>query len=144
MLMPSTVYDGNNLPLMYRIQSVGAVGQRTLGYLKPEGDLNVKDKVGLIVGVIGEASVDPVLQLNIVKPVRVDALRPSTGGTKLEVVTTPTTTTTTVTTTSVTSGPAAGAPVAVPAKAPESAPVEAPAKPASDGFEPVKVLDPQK
>ncbi|MBU6414056.1 MAG: hypothetical protein KGS45_11340 [Planctomycetes bacterium] len=146
MLMPSTVYDGTNLPLMYRIQSVGAVGQRTLGYLKPEGDLNVKDKVGLIVGVIGEASIDPVLQLNIVKPVRVDALRPSTAGTTLEVVTTPTTTTTTVTTTSITSGPAAGAPVAIPAKSPETnpAPVPAPAKPNNDGFEPVKVLDPEK
>ncbi len=140
MLLPSTVYDGTNLPLMYRIQSVGAVGQRTLGYLKPEGDVNVKDKIGLIVGVIGEASIDPVLQLNIVKPVRVDTLRPSTGGTKLEVVTTPTTTTTTVTTTSVTSGPAAGAPVAVPAQNP----VPAPAKPSSDGFEPPKVLDPEK
>lgn len=143
MLMPSTVYDGTNLPLMYRIQSVGAVGQRTLGYLKPEGDVNVKDKVGLIVGVIGETSVDPVLQLNIVKPVRVDALRPSTGGTKLEVVTTPTTTTTTVTTTSITSGPAAGAPVAVPAAKPvETTPART--QPASDGFEPVKVLDPEK
>lgn len=142
MLMPSTVYDGTNLPLMYRIQSVGAVGQRTLGYLKPEGDVNVKDKIGLIVGVIGEASIDPVLQLNIVKPVRVDALRPSTGGTKLEVVTTPTSTSTTVTTTSVTSGPAAGAPVAVPAQSP--APAAPASNPSSEGFVPPKVLDPEK
>lgn len=147
MLMPSTVYDGVNLPQMYRIQSVGAVGQRTLGYLKPEGDVNVKDKVGLIVGVIGEASIDPVLQLNIVKPVRVDALRPSTGGTTLEVVTTPTTSSTTITTTSVTSGPVSGAPVAVPANAQPGSPAPAAAPkaaPSSEGFAPPKVIDPEK
>ncbi len=102
MLLPSTVYDGTNLPLMYRIQSVGGVTPRTLGYLKPsetvdgQGSLDIKSKIGLIVGVIGEASIDPTLQLNIVSPVRVDPLRASTsptGSTTLEVIQSSTTTT---------------------------------------------------
>lgn len=102
MLLPSTVYDGTNMPLMYRIQSVGGVTPRTLGYLKPseatdaQGALDIKSKIGLIVGVIGEASIDPTLQLNIVSPVRVDPLRASmtpTGSTTLEVIQSSTTTT---------------------------------------------------
>ena len=59
-------------------------------------NLDIQSKVGLIVGVIGEASIDPTLQLNIVSPVRVDPLKASTtptGTTTLEVVQSSTTTT---------------------------------------------------
>ena len=121
MLLPSTVYDGKQLPLMYRIQSVGGVSTRTLGYLKPSEKLDIKNKLGLIVGVVGESSIDPSLQLNVVSPIRVDALKASinaTGVTKLEVD-----------------------------SSPQAAPVVQPAtKPASTepAFEPVKKLDPEK
>ena len=75
-LQPSTVYDGQKLPLMYRIVSVGGVSPRTLGYLKDDADMNLLGKIGAVVGVIGEAQVDRSLMLNVITPVRVDVLKP--------------------------------------------------------------------
>lgn len=75
-LQPSTVYDGQRLPLMYRIQSVGGLSPRTLGYIKPDAKFDLDRKLGLVVGVIGNAEMDRELKLNIVTPVRVDVLRP--------------------------------------------------------------------
>lgn len=76
-LAPSTVYDGKELPLMYRIQSVGGVSPRTLGYIKPNKDFDLDRKLGQVVGVIGASEIDRALKLNIVTPVRVDVLRAS-------------------------------------------------------------------
>jgi hypothetical protein len=75
-LQPSTVYDGQKLPLMYRIVSVGGVSPRTLGYLKDDAEMNLLGKIGAVVGVIGDAQVDRSLMLNIITPVRVDVLKP--------------------------------------------------------------------
>ena len=75
-LQPSTVYDGQKLPLMYRIVSVGGVSPRTLGYLKDNAEMNLLGKIGAVIGVIGEAQVDRSLMLNIITPVRVDVLKP--------------------------------------------------------------------
>lgn len=75
-LQPSTVYDGQRLPLMYRVQSVGGLSPRTLGYIKPDAKFDLDRKLGLVVGVIGNAEMDRELKLNIVTPVRVDVLRP--------------------------------------------------------------------
>jgi hypothetical protein len=75
-LQPSTVYDGQKLPLMYRIVSVGGVSPRTLGYLKDDAEMNLLGKIGAVVGVIGEAQVDRSLMLNVITPVRVDVLKP--------------------------------------------------------------------
>ena len=75
-LQPSTVYDGQKLPLMYRIVSVGGVSPRTLGYLKDDSEMNLLGKIGAVVGVIGEAQVDRSLMLNVITPVRVDVLKP--------------------------------------------------------------------
>jgi hypothetical protein len=74
-LRPSTVYDGKSLPRMYRIVSVGGVAPRTLGYLKPAENINLDAMLGQIVGVIGEASMDRSLKLNIIDPQRVEVLR---------------------------------------------------------------------
>lgn len=76
-LRPSTVYDGNNLPLMYRVVSVGGSSPRTLGYLKPSKDVDVTKMINQVVGVIGEATMDRSLKLNIISPVKVDVLRSS-------------------------------------------------------------------
>jgi hypothetical protein len=73
-LTTSTVYDGQNLPLMYRIQSVQDRLPRTLGYLKPDPKLNLDAKVGRVVGVEGRAAVDGALKLNVITPARVDVL----------------------------------------------------------------------
>lgn len=74
-LQPSTVYDGQTLPLMYRIQSVGTSVPRTLGYIKPDPKFALESKLGMLVGVIGETSVDKELRLNVIDAVRVDLLQ---------------------------------------------------------------------
>lgn len=75
-LTTSSVYDGVRLPRMYRIQSIGGAYARTLGYVKPDANLQIEPKVGLVVGVVGEATLDQSLQLNIITPKRVDILTP--------------------------------------------------------------------
>ncbi len=77
-LSASTLYDGKRLPLMYRVQSVGAMG-RTLGYIKPDESLKLESRIGQIVGVIGETASDPALKLTIIVPRRVDILTPEPG-----------------------------------------------------------------
>lgn len=79
-LQPSTVYDGKQLPLMYRVVSVGTAAPKTLGYLKPGTDWDLDRMLGLVIGVIGNAEIDRSLQLNIITPVRVDVLRPEGEG----------------------------------------------------------------
>jgi hypothetical protein len=74
-LQPSTVYDGQRLPSMYRIVSVGGVAPRTLGYIKEKPEFKLVEKLGLVVGVVGEATMDRSLQLNVITPVVVDVLR---------------------------------------------------------------------
>ncbi len=79
-LQPSTVYDGQRLPRMFRIQSVGDSTPRTIGYLAPSPEFELEAKVGQVVGVIGEAKLDPSLKLNIISPMRVDLLKPGGEG----------------------------------------------------------------
>lgn len=79
-LQPSTVYDGDRLPLMFRVVSVGGVAPRTLGYLRPTQDYPLKQMVGQVVGVIGDATLDASLKLNVITPVRVDVMRPGELG----------------------------------------------------------------
>ena len=76
-LRPSTVYDGKNLPLMYRVVSVGSTNVKTLGYLKPTKDMDLTRMLGQVVGVIGDATLDRSLKLNIISPVKVEVLRSS-------------------------------------------------------------------
>jgi hypothetical protein len=87
-LRPSTVYDGKSLPQMYRVVSIGGAAARTLGYLKPTPEINLDKMLGQVVGVIGEASMDRSLKLNIISPLKVEVLRsapeaaePTTGAT---------------------------------------------------------------
>lgn len=76
-LSASTIYDGKRLPLMYRVQAVGGTAPRTLGYLKPDAALKIDSKIGQVVGVVGESTIDPTLRLNIITPLRVDTLEPA-------------------------------------------------------------------
>lgn len=77
-LTTSTVYDGNRLPLMYRVQSVGDAVARTLGYLKPDPKLELEKKIGQVVGIAGESSMDGALKLNVLTATRVDVLAAAT------------------------------------------------------------------
>lgn len=74
-LQPSLVYNGRDLPQMYRVVSVGGTAPRTLGYLMKTDKFDLQKMVGMVVGVIGEAQLDRSLQLNIISPVQVDMLK---------------------------------------------------------------------
>ncbi len=80
-LLPSTVYDGQNLPLMYRLQSVtGSLVPRTIGYIRPSDELELTSKLNMVVGVIGDMKLDPAASLNIINALRVDILQAADGG----------------------------------------------------------------
>lgn len=78
-LVPSTVYDGQRLPLMYRVQAVG--GGRTLAYMRPDeragsaAGENAAAYLGRVVGIAGRRSFDPALRLTIIQPDRIDLMR---------------------------------------------------------------------
>lgn len=73
-LSASTLFNGEQLPLMYRIQTVGGPNPRTLAYVKPDPKMGINSKLGQVVGVVGDAVMDPTLRLNVITPLRVDAL----------------------------------------------------------------------
>jgi len=74
---PSTLYDGNRLPLMYRVESVDGRGyQRTIGYLRPGPGEDYEELIGAIVGVIGQSTFDSALGVRIITPERIDPLDP--------------------------------------------------------------------
>ncbi len=77
-LVPSSLYSGDRLPLLYRIESVGGSGaSRTLGYIRPgTQDPDLRSKLGQLVGVVGDVRLDRGLNLLLVRPVRVDLLSP--------------------------------------------------------------------
>lgn len=79
-LVPSTVYDGSRLPLMYRIQSVDTGFSRTIGYITPTAELELDGKLGRVVGVVGHARYDGALRVNVVTPRRVDVLEAAAAG----------------------------------------------------------------
>ena len=70
----STVYDGRRLPLMYRVQSVEGSMGRTIAYVIPSPEVDLRPHLGAIVGIVGEERVDTALQMPIIRPKRVDAL----------------------------------------------------------------------
>lgn len=75
-LTTSIVYDGQRLPRLLRIQTVGEPLARTLAYIKPEPELELEAKVGEVVGVVGDVALDQTVNLTVVKPTRIDVLRP--------------------------------------------------------------------
>lgn len=73
-LVASSVYDGRTLPLMYRVLSPEPTSTRTLAYVAPDATANLIDKVGKLVGVVGDSRFDESLRVNIIVPTRVDLL----------------------------------------------------------------------
>lgn len=76
-LSASTVYDGDRLPLMFRILSVEGFPGRTLAYITPAPGVDVAGRVGLLVGVMGEGNVDGSLGVPVLRPTRIDPLTPT-------------------------------------------------------------------
>lgn len=75
-ILPSTVYDGKRgMPLMYRVESADFSSTRTIGYVLPRDGVDLLPKMGKIVGIVGDAKMDPALTLYLVAPMRVDELQ---------------------------------------------------------------------
>jgi hypothetical protein len=73
-LVASIVYDGRNLPMMYRIVEPGSF--RTLAYVVPNTGDHSARCLGRLVGVIGEPRFDDSFKALVVEAVRVDLLEP--------------------------------------------------------------------
>lgn len=76
-LYPSTVYDGTRLPQMYRLVTIDPGVKSTLAYVIPVPEFQLEQKVGAVVGILGEGKVEPHAMVEIVTPTTVDVLRPA-------------------------------------------------------------------
>jgi hypothetical protein len=99
-LIPSAVYDGSRLPMLYRIESPEPGSARTLGYLQPDPKLDLSSKLGVVVGIEGDIRFEDSLKANIITARKVDQIslepvQPKVIGSEQVVKTTTTTTTTT-------------------------------------------------
>ena len=78
-LVPSALYAGERLPLLYRVESIaGSSAPRTLGYIRPAQSEGLETKLGELVGVVGEVKLQRDLGLRLITPVRVDVLTAET------------------------------------------------------------------
>jgi hypothetical protein len=75
-MVTSSVYNGENLPLLYRIQTTDPTtgSHRTVGYVAPRQDQDFRHMLGRIVGVVGTKSDDSSLHLSVVEPDRIDLM----------------------------------------------------------------------
>ena len=74
-LVTSTVYDGTKLPQMYRLVSIDPSISRTVAYIVPSPELELEQKVGAIVGVLGDGKIEPSALVQIIRPTVVEILR---------------------------------------------------------------------
>jgi SH3-like domain-containing protein len=77
-LNASLVYDGQRLPLLYRIQDP-ATGQ-TVAYVAPGPGFQLSTMLGNLLGFRGEKSYDEALRVDVVTPRTVDILTPRKDG----------------------------------------------------------------
>lgn len=78
-LMPSTVYDGSRLPLMYRLISIDPSVNSTLAYIIPAEEHQLEQKIGAVVGILGDGKDEPSSMIRIITPSTVDVLRAAEG-----------------------------------------------------------------
>ena len=71
-LNASTVYDGQQLPELYRI--CDPITSATIAYVEPNADIPMAPMIGTLVGVKGGKDVDPALHLTVIKPLSIDML----------------------------------------------------------------------
>ncbi|MCC6579049.1 MAG: SH3 domain-containing protein [Phycisphaeraceae bacterium] len=77
-LLASNVYDGADLPRLYRL--VNPTDQRTLVYVRPTTALD-PNNLGRVIGIIGQTQYDNSLRLRVVEPTRADVLEsPAAAG----------------------------------------------------------------
>lgn len=71
-LLASTVYDGQNLPQLFRV--VDPATGRTLGYVEPDDQVNPRRMLGRVVGIVGDRRLDAGLRLRVFDVRRIDVL----------------------------------------------------------------------
>ena len=76
-LGPSGVFDGDERPLLYRVQDPRT--NRTLAYVRPDSYESIRDMVGQHIGIMGVLEYDPSLQVNIINLTRVDLMASNTA-----------------------------------------------------------------
>jgi len=74
-LNASVVFSGEgSMPLLFRLQDTS--GGQTIAYIRPDERFDITAMTGLLVGIIGDSRYDEALQLNVVRPRRIDLLAP--------------------------------------------------------------------
>lgn len=73
-LVPSAIYNGKRLPLMYRLQTIDGGSGRTLAYLTPNEDIALDSMLNAIVGVTGESRRQGNSGVRIIEPTVVEVL----------------------------------------------------------------------
>lgn len=73
-LSVSAIYDGGRLPLMFRLVSVETGPARTIAYITPESGVDVRSRIGAVVGVVGERVERSTLKLPLIRPTRIDVI----------------------------------------------------------------------
>ena len=71
-LNASTVYDGQQLPELYRI--CDPMTSATIAYVEPNADIAMAPMIGTLVGVKGGKQFDPALRLTVISPLSIDLL----------------------------------------------------------------------
>lgn len=71
-IIASTIYNGQNLPRLLRLQDLGT--GRTIAYIQPDEAGEVIRHIDLVVGIVGPRRYDEVLRLNVITPQRIDVL----------------------------------------------------------------------
>lgn len=74
-LVPSTIYDGDRLPRMYRLQSLDASAPRTIAYVIPIEGIGLEGMLGNIVGVRGEGEAAGSARVRVIRPTSAEILR---------------------------------------------------------------------
>ena len=79
-LNASVVFSGSNtMPQLFRLQDMA--GGHTIAHVVPDKRYDMASWTGLSVGIIGSVEYDEALQLNVVRPRRIDLLAKQTAGT---------------------------------------------------------------
>lgn len=77
-LNASIVYDGSNLPLLFRLQDPSS-GQ-TVAYVVPGDGFQLTSMLGTLIGIKGEKAFDNALKLDTITPKTIDFLTPRKDG----------------------------------------------------------------
>jgi serine protease inhibitor ecotin len=71
-LNASTVYDGDRLPLLYKLAD--EVTGHTIAYVMPGPNSKPSEALGLLVGIKGVRRYDETLRVNVIIPDSIDVL----------------------------------------------------------------------